>query len=131
MSSIPPPASSIPSSSSSLNNNFKTNDLVSLLPPLRSLTSISSSDLILTSTLTSNSSNPSNPSSTIEEFFDFYIILPDSDFNEKIGGIMKKSMIKSESLKGKFQRKLGSVDVLSYSDALTENWLRKLYPGKY
>lgn len=44
---------------------------------------------------------------------------------------MKKSMIKSESLKGKFHRKLGSVEVLSYTEALTDNWLRKLYPGYY
>lgn len=103
---------------------YKTNDIVLLLPPLRSLTSIASSDFIPNKEKPNNGKKDDN-----EEVFDFYVILPDNNFNEKTGGLMKKSMIKSESLKGKFHRKLGSVEVLSYSDALTENWLRKLYPG--
>lgn len=117
-------------------NNFKINDLNNLLPPLKSLTSISSSDLNydLNPSNTSNTTNTTSPSSSSpsssNEIINFYIILPDSDFNEKVGGLMKKSMLKSELLKGKFQRKLGLVEVLSYSESINDNWLRKLYPGK-
>lgn len=117
-------------------NNFKINDLNNLLPPLKSLTSISSSDLNydLNPSNTSNTTNTTSPSSSSpsssNEIINFYIILPDSDFNEKVGGLMKKSMLKSELLKGKFQRKLDLVEVLSYSESINDNWLRKLYPGK-
>jgi hypothetical protein len=64
-----------------------------------------------------------------ETMIDFYVILPDQDFTEKTGGIVKRGIIRSESLKGKFHRKLGSVEVLRHSEALSDEWIRKLYPG--
>jgi hypothetical protein len=55
----------------------------------------------------------------------FLIVLPDTDFGETTGGIVKKKLLKSESLRGKFERKLGSVDVLSLSSSETVINLRR------
>lgn len=120
-------------------NSFHRSDLTTLLPPLHSLTSFSSHDIdsispstpVTTSSSLSPSSSLAPPSSHVTEtsINDFYVILPDHDFHEKTGGIIKRGILRSESLKGKFHRKLGSVDILKYSDAVQEHWIRKLYPS--
>jgi hypothetical protein len=100
---------------------FQRNDLTSLLPPLRSMTSFSSATISIPEA--SHLSVPLQNS-------DFYVILPDQDWTEKTGGIVKRGVIRAESLKGKFHRKLGSVEVLRHSEALSDEWIRKLYPGE-
>jgi hypothetical protein len=136
-----------------MESSFQRSDLATLLPPLRSLTSFSepissttSSPLVSSSSFAAafstpeksplpsfSSGNDSNSNLITNkdgsEVPDFYVILPDQDFKEKTGGIVKRGIIRSESLKGKFHRKLGSVEVLRHSDALNDNWIRKMYPG--
>jgi hypothetical protein len=60
---------------------------------------------------------------------DFVVILPNEDFASKTGGVLKKKVVRSESIHGKLERKLGSVKVIPLDESQQDEWVRILYPG--